>query len=144
MEEKKKLRCPLGVPGGMIAALIGLIGVVVNIVNFNWFELITSFTLILVALPFIRVTMMVHDANDRLDELEKELSKVRQFGLSNDNEELEIGVRCMAAGIYDDQNKLVGGLSISAPSSRMEDAWLPRLKETASQISTTLGHKPTS
>ncbi|MEI8049334.1 MAG: hypothetical protein WCI92_18275 [Bacteroidota bacterium] len=73
MEEKKKLRCPLGVPGGMIAALIGLVGVVVNIVNFNWFELITSFALILVALPFIRVTMMVHDANDRLDELEKKM-----------------------------------------------------------------------
>jgi len=73
MEEKKKLRCPLGIPGGIIAALIGLIGVVVNIVNFNWFELITSFALLLLALPFIRVTMMIHLANDRLDELENKL-----------------------------------------------------------------------
>jgi putative effector of murein hydrolase LrgA (UPF0299 family) len=73
MEEKKKLRCPLGVPGGIIAALIGLIGVVVNIVNFNWFELVTSFALLLLAMPFIRVTMMIHSANDRLDELEKNL-----------------------------------------------------------------------
>jgi len=73
MEEKKKLRCPLGVPGGIIAALIGLIGVVVNIVNFNWFELLTSFALLLLAMPFIRVTMMIHSANDRLDELEKNL-----------------------------------------------------------------------
>ncbi len=73
MEEKKKLRCPLGVPGGIIAALIGLIGVIVNIVNFNWFELITSFALLLLAMPFIRVTMMVHMANDRLDELENKL-----------------------------------------------------------------------
>jgi putative effector of murein hydrolase LrgA (UPF0299 family) len=73
MEEKKKLRCPLGVPGGIIAALIGLIGVVVNIINFNWFELITSFALLLLALPFVRVTMMVHLANDRLDELENKL-----------------------------------------------------------------------
>jgi putative effector of murein hydrolase LrgA (UPF0299 family) len=73
MEEKKKLRCPLGVPGGIIAALIGLIGVVVNIVNFNWFELVTSFALLLLAMPFIRVTMMVHSANDRLDELENKL-----------------------------------------------------------------------
>ncbi|HCC86485.1 MAG TPA: hypothetical protein DEQ06_07895 [Porphyromonadaceae bacterium] len=70
MEEKKKLRCPLGIPGGIIAALIGLIGVVVNIINFNWFELVTSFALLLLALPFVRVTMMVHLANDRLDELE--------------------------------------------------------------------------
>ncbi|MGC9375743.1 MAG: hypothetical protein ACP5DQ_11965 [Bacteroidales bacterium] len=73
MEENKKLRCPLGVPGGIIAALIGLIGVVVNIINFNWFELITSFALLLLALPFVRVTMMVHSANDRLDELENKL-----------------------------------------------------------------------
>ncbi|GET29294.1 hypothetical protein [Prolixibacter sp. SD074] len=73
MEEKKKLRCPLGIPGGIIAALIGLIGVVVNIIDFNWFELITSFALLLLALPFVRVTMMVHMANDRLDELENNL-----------------------------------------------------------------------
>ncbi len=70
MEEKKKLRCPIGIPGGIIAALIGLIGVVANILNFNWFELVTSFALLLLAIPFIRVTMMIHLANDRLDELE--------------------------------------------------------------------------
>jgi len=28
MEEKKKLRCPLGVPGGIMATLIGLSGIV--------------------------------------------------------------------------------------------------------------------
>jgi len=71
MEEKKKLRCPLGVPGGIIASLIGLIGIIVNIINFNWFELLTSFALLMLAMPFIRVTMMIHTANDRLDELEK-------------------------------------------------------------------------
>src|SRR2546429_1981400 len=32
-------------------------------------------------------------------------------GVARDNEELELGVRCMAAGIYDDQGKLVAGLS---------------------------------
>jgi DNA-binding IclR family transcriptional regulator len=47
----------------------------------------------------------------------------------------------MAAGIYDDQNKLVAGLSISAPSGRLEDGWLPKLRETANQISAALGHK---
>jgi len=65
----------MGIPGGIIAALIGLTGVVVNIVNFNWFELITSFALILLALPFVRITMMVHSANDRLDELENKIRK---------------------------------------------------------------------
>lgn len=77
----------------------------------------------------------------QLETLERELSKVRQYGQANDNEELELGVRCMAAGIYDDQKRLVAGLSISAPSERMEDSWLPKLKETARQISETLGCK---
>lgn len=75
MEEKKKLRCPLGVPGGILAALIGLLGVVLNIVNFNWFELLTSFALLVLAMPFVRFIMMVHSANDRLDELENRISK---------------------------------------------------------------------
>ena len=39
--------------------------------------------------------------------LERELSKVRQYGIARDNEELELGVRCIAAGIYDDQGKLL-------------------------------------
>jgi DNA-binding IclR family transcriptional regulator len=72
--------------------------------------------------------------------LERELSKVRQYGIAHDNEELELGVRCMAAGIYDDQGKLVAGLSISAPSGRLEEAWLPKLQAVADEISRTLGH----
>ncbi|MFM8737018.1 MAG: IclR family transcriptional regulator C-terminal domain-containing protein, partial [Betaproteobacteria bacterium] len=52
---------------------------------------------------------------------------------------LELGVRCMAAGIYDDQNRLVAGLSISAPADRLEEAWVSRLQETAQTISRALG-----
>jgi maltodextrin utilization protein YvdJ len=73
MEKKKKLRCPLGVPGGIISAVIGLIGVIVNIVTFNWFQLLISLALMLISLPLVRVTMMVHLANDRLDELEEKV-----------------------------------------------------------------------
>ena len=72
--------------------------------------------------------------------LEKELSKARQYGIARDNEELELGVRCMAAGIYDDQNKLVAGLSISAPADRLDDGWLPKLQATAAEISKALGY----
>jgi len=88
-----------------------------------------------------RTGLQGHTKNSitRVEDLERELSKVRQYGHANDNEELELGVRCMAAGVYDDQNKLVAGLSISAPSGRMEDGWLPKLKETAQKISETLG-----
>jgi DNA-binding IclR family transcriptional regulator len=73
--------------------------------------------------------------------LERELSKARQYGIARDNEELELGVRCMAAGIYDDQSKLVAGLSISAPADRLDEGWLTKLQATANEISTALGHK---
>lgn len=72
--------------------------------------------------------------------LERELSKARQYGIARDNEELELGVRCMAAGIYDDQAKLVAGLSISAPADRLDEGWLTKLEATAKEISTALGH----
>lgn len=75
-----------------------------------------------------------------LPALERELSAVRQSGVARDNEELELGVRCMAAGIYDDQGKLVAGLSVSAPADRLEEDWLDRVRNTAAQISRALGY----
>ena len=78
----------------------------------------------------------------QLPALERELAEARQHGIARDNEELELGVRCMAAGIYDDQSMLVAGLSISAPADRLEEHWLPKLQATAGQISTALGYRP--
>ena len=78
----------------------------------------------------------------QLPALERELDGVRSRGIARDDEELEIGVRCMAAGIYDDSDRLVAGLSISAPADRIEEAWVDRVKATARQISASLGHRP--
>ena len=75
----------------------------------------------------------------QLAALERELVRARQTGTAHDNEELELGVRCIAAGVYDDQGKLVAGLSISAPTERLDESWLLRLKETAISISRALG-----
>jgi DNA-binding IclR family transcriptional regulator len=77
----------------------------------------------------------------QLSALENELTKVRRDACANDNEELELGVRCMAAGIYDDQGKLVAGLSISAPAGRLDEAWLSKLKATTREISESLGYR---
>jgi IclR family transcriptional regulator, carbohydrate utilization repressor len=77
----------------------------------------------------------------QLAALERELAKCRQYGVARDNEELELGVRCMAAAIHDDQAHLVAGLSISAPADRLNEDWLPRLQSTAHQISVALGYR---
>ena len=76
-----------------------------------------------------------------LPALERELARVNQYGTARDDQELELGVRCMAAGILDDQGKLVAGLSISAPADRLEESWMERLQATAAQISAALGHR---
>src|SRR5213083_1713534 len=78
----------------------------------------------------------------QLPVLERELAKARQYGIARDNEELELGVRCMAAGIYDDQSRLIAGLSISAPADRLDEGWLTKLQSTASEIYSALGYRP--
>ncbi len=74
-----------------------------------------------------------------LPKLERELSMVRARGYARDNEELEPGVRCIAAGIRDDSGRLVAGLSVSAPADRMQDDWIEDLLATAGRISARLG-----
>lgn len=79
----------------------------------------------------------------QLPMLERELAKVRQSGISHDDEELELGVHCLAAGIHDDQGKLVAGLSISAPTGRLDKEWGVKLQNVANEISRMLGyHQP--
>jgi IclR family KDG regulon transcriptional repressor len=74
--------------------------------------------------------------------LERELALVKARGYARDNEELELGVRCVAAGIRDDMGKLVAGLSISAPADFVQDDWIDLLCRTAAQISSALGYEP--
>jgi IclR family KDG regulon transcriptional repressor len=69
--------------------------------------------------------------------LERELALVKARG----NEELELGVRCIAAGIRDDSGRLVAGLSISAPADFVQDDWIDQVCRTAASISSALGYE---
>lgn len=91
-----------------------------------------------------RTGLAGHNKNSITDlaKLERELSLVRARGYARDNEELELGVRCMAAGIRDDSGRLIAGISISAPADRLQDEWLDDLMQTVDQISSVLGHVP--
>ena len=91
-----------------------------------------------------RTGLSGHTRNSITDitRLERELAQVHQNALARDDEELELGVRCMAAGIYNDQGRLVAGLSVSAPADRLEESWADRVRATAAQISNALGHRP--
>jgi DNA-binding IclR family transcriptional regulator len=72
--------------------------------------------------------------------LEREIDKVRRHGVAFDNEEIEQGLRCIAAPVRDDNGELVGGLSVSAPAERHSPDWAGVVRETADAISRALGY----
>lgn len=76
-----------------------------------------------------------------LGALEKELDKVRRHDLSFDNEEAEMGLRCIAAPIRNDEGVIVAGLSVSAPTDRHNPDWIAQIKTTADNISQALGYR---
>jgi len=75
------------------------------------------------------------------DGLARELEKIRRQGYAFDNEEAEKGVSCIGAGIYNDEGRLVAGLSVSAPADRLNKAWAAQVRQTAEKISRAIGHQ---
>lgn len=76
-------------------------------------------------------------------DLLKELATIRKRGYAYDNEECEVGARCISVPIHDYTGKTIAGISISGPSVRMTNETLmsgmPRLLKTASQVSSLMG-----
>ncbi len=51
----------------------------------------------------------------------KELQDIRERGYAIDDEECELGARCIACGIKDNSGKIIASISISGPTNRMTD-----------------------
>jgi DNA-binding IclR family transcriptional regulator len=73
--------------------------------------------------------------------LKRELEQIAKDGNARDDEEAEIGVRCVAAPIRDDSAKTIAGLSVSAPAERMQASWAENVKSAAQEISRALGYR---
>ncbi len=71
------------------------------------------------------------------------LHRIRHQGWAPDEEEIEPGLRCLAAPITDQSGRPSAALGISAPASRMDAARraavLPRVRAAALQVSRMLG-----
>ncbi|NLF27932.1 MAG: IclR family transcriptional regulator [Clostridiales bacterium] len=76
--------------------------------------------------------------------LHEEIQKVREQGFAIDDQECELGIRCVSVPLYDYKNQVAAALSIFSaidelPNSRIRDEILPCLNETSQIISLRLG-----
>ena len=75
----------------------------------------------------------------------KALDAVRQRGCAIEDEESEIGVRCVAAPIRNDAAEVVAAVGVAGPVSRLSKkaltAFMPHVIATAEAISASLGHR---
>jgi DNA-binding IclR family transcriptional regulator len=80
------------------------------------------------------------------DQLRQHLAEVVQQGFAVDNEELEYGVRCLAAPVRDYSHRVVAGVGLSGPVSRfsldrIRTELVPLVREAGTKISQRLGYE---
>lgn len=81
-----------------------------------------------------------HNSIKGIAALTRELASVRQQGFALDQEEAEVGVRCIAAAITDDSGAMIAALSVSAPADRQKPHhWTPLVRSAAARISRAMG-----
>ena len=81
----------------------------------------------------------------KIDQLLKELEEIKEKGYAIDDEEVDVGVRCVGAAIRDYTKRVIGAISISGPVNRMsferiENELGPLIVDAARRISEKLGY----
>jgi len=97
-----------------------------------------------VLLSRLTLTRFTHNTITTLSALKSELARVRRRGFAVNNEEVEPGVRCIGAPIFDHNSRVIATLSIAGPVFRMTKDRVPDLARTvvnvANALSSELGH----
>ncbi|MEK9282053.1 MULTISPECIES: IclR family transcriptional regulator C-terminal domain-containing protein [unclassified Bradyrhizobium] len=79
----------------------------------------------------------------RPSDLFRELARIREQGYAIDDEEAQMGLRCVAAVVYDDRAEPLAAISVSGMTSRITDERLPEIgcvvRETAAELTAALG-----
>src|SRR5271154_6090462 len=61
--------------------------------------------------------------------LMKALDRVRRRGYAIDDQEIEVGVRCIGAPIFDEKRRAIAAVSVSGPASRITAPTMPEIAE---------------
>jgi DNA-binding IclR family transcriptional regulator len=104
-------------------------------------------------LPDARVEQLVGGSLGRktertvasVERLQDELAEVRRRGYAIDDEENEVGARCIGAPILDHRGQCAGAISVSGSASRLTDERIAtlaeRVRSAATAISRTMGYQ---
>ena len=78
--------------------------------------------------------------------MRRELQAIGLRGFSIDGEEKTLGMRCIAAAVFDVNQEAIAGISVSGPTSRVGSAQIPALSaaviEAAAAVTAAIGGKP--
>jgi len=78
--------------------------------------------------------------------MRRELKAIGKRGFSIDGEEKTLGMRCIAAAVFDVNQEAIAGISVSGPTSRVGSAEIPTLSaaviEAANAVTAAIGGKP--
>lgn len=87
--------------------------------------------------PLTRLT--VHTITTE-EALRAELAQILKNGYAYDNEECELGLKCLAFPVHDHRGDVIATISVSGPISRMTGEALDRIRETISSCIESIEH----
>lgn len=70
----------------------------------------------------------------------RNVKQALQQGYALDDQEAELGVGCIGVPVRDSTNRMVAGISVSAPIERRNLAWVPITKRAGDDLSARLGY----
>jgi len=92
-----------------------------------------------------RIEKLTNNTIIEFEKLKEELQRIREKGFAEDNEENELGVRCIGAPIFNSNGDVEGAISISGPTIRVTrdkvEEFAFEIKKYAGLISTELGYR---
>jgi IclR family KDG regulon transcriptional repressor len=91
-------------------------------------------------LPRVLESFTAHTLTDP-DRLLKNLEQIRSQGYAVDDEEFDLGVRCIAVPVFDLRGKAVASMGISGPATRITHERLPGLASTVVEIGKALSER---